>query len=245
MSVHIYRAGVNRLSKESGECAEPYNKGSVEQGDRELQFEELVTLLKTAENVETIDARREEIAEWFPRVRRMFEYDQQNSAHQYDLWMHSLHTVAGMPRNLEDDMLYLGALLHDVGKPDCQIKGKRPDDTDMHYYGHPVRSREIVETEVLPFLLAKGVPLFEDDCKRLIYYVAHHDDTMHLAEECIKEHLNVPVTFETLRNLMHLEVADALAHVQIPVVVRRVEVCSAMGGAEGRRLYERICLEGN
>ncbi len=208
-----------------------------------MQFAELVTLLKTAENVETVNACREEISEWFPRVRRMFEYDQQNEAHQYDLWMHSLHTVVGMPRNLEDDMLYLGALLHDVGKPDCQIKGKRPDDTDMHYYGHPVRSREIVETEVLPWLLKKGVLLSEDDCKRLIYYVAHHDDTMHLTEECIKEHLNVPVTFETLQNLMHLEVSDALAHVQIPVVVRRVEVCSAMAGEDGRRLYERICCE--
>ena len=205
-----------------------------------MQFNELVTLLKNAEDVEIVNAHREEIAEWFPRVRRMFEYDQQNSAHQYDLWMHSLHTVIGMPRNLEDDMLYLGALLHDVGKPDCQVRGKRPEDTDMHYYGHPVRSREIVETEVIPFLLEKGVPLSEEDCNRLIYYVAHHDDTMHLTVECVKEHLAVPVTFQTLQNLMHLEVADALAHVQIPVVVKRVEVCSAMAGEEGRRLYEQI-----
>lgn len=205
-----------------------------------MQFDELVILLKTAENVEIVDACREEIAEWLPWVRRMFEYDQQNAAHQYDLWMHSLHTVVGMPRSLEDDMLYLGALLHDVGKPDCQVMGKRADDTNMYYYGHPVRSREIVETEVIPYLLEKGVPLSEDDRHRLIYYVAHHDDTMHLSETCIQKHLAVPVSFETLQNLMHLEVSDALAHVQIPVVVKRVEVCSAMAGEEGRRLYEQI-----
>ena len=205
-----------------------------------MQFNELVILLKTAENVEIVDVCREEIAEWLPWVRRMFEYDQQNGAHQYDLWMHSLHTVVGMPRNLEDDMLYLGALLHDVGKPDCQVRGKRADDKDMHYYGHPVRSRKIVETEVIPYLLEKGVPLSEDDCHRLIYYVAHHDDTMHLSETCIQKHLAVPVSFETLQNLMHLEVSDALAHVQIPVVVKRVEVCSALAGEEGRKIYERI-----
>lgn len=208
-----------------------------------MLFDELVTLLQTAENAETIDAYREEIAEWFPQVRRMFEYDQKNSAHQYDLWMHCIHTVIGIPRNLEDDMLYVGALLHDVGKPDCQVRGKREDDTDMHYYGHPARSREIVETELIPFLLKKGANLSEDDRHRLIYYVAHHDDTMHLTEECVKEHLAVPVTFQTLQNLMHLEVADALAHVQIPVVVGRVNVCSAMAGEDGLKLYERICAE--
>lgn len=205
-----------------------------------MQFNELVTLLKTAENVEVVNACREEIAEWFPLVRRMFEYDQQNSAHQYDLWMHSLHTVVGMPRNLEDDMLYLGALLHDVGKPDCQVRGKRPEDTDMHYYGHPVRSREIVETEVIPFLLEKGVELSADDIHRLIYYVAHHDDRMSLRLKHVREHMNIPVSFETFQKLMLLEVSDALAHVQIPVVAERVQVCSALAGEEGRKLYEQI-----
>ena len=205
-----------------------------------MQYGELIQLLKTTDDVQEIDKHREEIAEWLPKVRTMFEYDQQNAAHQYDLWMHCVHTVVGMPRNLEDDMLYLAALLHDIGKPDCQVKGKRPDDKDMHYYGHPVRSREIVETEVIPYLLEKGVPLSEDDIKRLIYYVAHHDDTMHLTVDCVKEHLNTPVTFETLQNLMHLEVADALAHVQIPVVVKRVEVCSALAGEEGWKLYRQI-----
>lgn len=32
-----------------------------------------------------------------------------------------------------DDMLYLAALLHDIGKPDCQVVGKREDDVNMHY----------------------------------------------------------------------------------------------------------------
>ena len=208
-----------------------------------MQFEELIQLLKTAEDVQEIDKHREDIAQWIPKVRIMFEYDQQNAAHQYDLWMHCVHTVIGMPGNLEDDMLYLAALLHDIGKPDCQVRGKRPDDRDMHYYGHPVRSWEIVEMEVIPYLLKKGAPLSEDDIHRFLYYVAHHDDTMHLTVECVKEHLDVPVTFQTLQNLMHLEVADALAHVQIPVVVNRVEVCSAMAGEEGWKLYKQIITE--
>ena len=205
-----------------------------------MQFEELVQLLKTAEDVQEIDKHREDIAQWIPKVRTMFEYDQKNSAHQYDLWMHCVHTVVGLPRNLEDDMLYLAALLHDIGKPDCQVKGKRPDDRDMHYYGHPLRSREIVETEVIPFLLEKGTNLSEEDRKRLIYYVEHHDDRMSLRLKHVREHMNIPVTFETFQKLMLLEVSDALAHVQIPVVAERVQICSALAGEEGRKLFEQI-----
>ena len=205
-----------------------------------MQFGELVTLLKTAENVELIDAHREEIAQWIPKVRTMFDYDQQNSAHQYDLWMHSVHTVVGLPKNLEDGMLYLAALLHDIGKPDCQVRGKRPEDTDMHYYGHPVRSKEIVETEVIPFLLEKGADLAEEDMQRLIYYVEHHDDRMSLRLKHVREHMNIPVSFETFQKLMLLEVSDALAHVQIPVVAERVQVCGALAGEEGRKLYDRL-----
>ena len=205
-----------------------------------MRFEELIQLLKTAEDVQEIDKHREDIAQWIPKVRTMFEYDQQNSAHQYDLWMHSVHTVLGIPRNLEDGMLYLAALLHDIGKPDCQVKGKRPDDTDMHYYGHPVRSKEIVETEVIPFLMKKGADLSEEDRKRLIYYVEHHDDRMSLRLKHVREHMKIPVTFETFQKLMLLEVSDALAHVQIPIVAERVQICSALAGEEGRRLYKQL-----
>ena len=205
-----------------------------------LQFEELIQLLKTAEDVQEIDKHREEIAQWIPQVRTMFEYDQQNAAHQFDLWMHCVHTVVGIPRNLEDGMLYLAALLHDIGKPDCQVKGKRPDDPDMHYYGHPMRSKEIVETEVIPFLLEKGAALKEEDRQRLIYYVEHHDDRMSLRLKHVREHLNIPVSFETFQKLMLLEVSDALAHVQIPIVAERVQICSALAGEEGRRLYKQL-----
>ena len=41
--------------------------------------------------------------------RIMIDYDQQNWTHQYDLWQHSLHTVLGVPRGIDDDMLYLAA----------------------------------------------------------------------------------------------------------------------------------------
>ena len=53
-----------------------------------MNLQELIHLLKTSQDVKQIDDRKEEIADLIPKVRIMFGYDQENSAHQYDLWMH-------------------------------------------------------------------------------------------------------------------------------------------------------------
>lgn len=137
-------------------------------------------------------------------------------------------------------MLYLAALLHDIGKPDCQVAGKREDDTNMHYYGHPERSWEIVRDEMIPQLLQKGINLSEDEQRRLLYYVRHHDDRMSVKLKHVREHLKIPVSIQEYQNLMLLEVSDAKAHVQIPIVALRVEVCEKLAGEEGLELYQRI-----
>lgn len=204
-----------------------------------MEFTELIRILKTAETAEEIDAYREQIARWFPRVRTMFEYDQQNKAHQYDLWMHCLHTVVNLPRGKEDGMLYLAAMLHDIGKPDCQVAGKREEDKDMHYYGHPERSYEIVRDEVLPLLQELGVELTGEEQERLLYYVHFHDDRMSLRLGHVRRHIRM-VSFEEFQKLMLLQVADAKAHVGIPVVLQRVDICTQLAGACGREFYERI-----
>lgn len=204
-----------------------------------MEFAELIRILKTAESVEEINVYREQIAKWFPKVRIMFDFDQRNKAHQYDLWMHCLHTVVNLPRNLEDDMLYLAAMLHDIGKPDCQVTGKREGDTDMHYYGHPERSYEIVRDEVIPDLLESGVAFTEEEQSRLLYYVHYHDDRVSLRMGHVRRHIKM-AAFEEFQKLMLLQVADAKAHEEIPVVVMRVEICEQLAGACGREFYERI-----
>lgn len=137
-------------------------------------------------------------------------------------------------------MLYLAALLHDIGKPDCRVAGTREGDTNMHYYGHPKRSMEIVRNEVIPYLLSSGVDLSEDDRRRLLYYVEWHDDRMSLRMHHLREHLRIPVSIEEFQRLMLLQVADAKAHVMIPIVERRVEICEKLSGEYGLELYQRI-----
>lgn len=141
-----------------------------------MNLNELVELLKNAESAGQIDANREEIGELIPAVKTMFDYNQQNHAHQFDLWMHSLNVAVNLPRNLENDMLYLAALFHDIGKPDCRCRSNRPDDMNMHCYGHPKRSKEIVDSVIIPDLDRKGFQISCLDVKRLLYYVEYHDD---------------------------------------------------------------------
>ena len=205
-----------------------------------LNFAELLYLLKNAQSVEEIDSHREEIAVLIPAVRQMFDFDQKNHAHQYDMWMHCLHTVVGLSEEVTDDILYVAALLHDIGKPDCQVGGKREDDINMHYYGHPERSFEIVQNDVIPTLLKNGADMSADEQRRLLYYVHYHDDRMGLRMHHVRRHMRIPVSLKEFKNLMRLQIADAKAHVLLPIVVKRVEICEQLAGAYGEELYQRI-----
>lgn len=207
-----------------------------------MKYEEIIKLLKTANTVEEIDLHRDEIAELIPQVRRMFGYDQKNHAHQFDLWMHSLHTVMNLDRNMEDDMLYLAALLHDIGKPDCRVAGTRPGDTNMHYYGHPERSAEIVQSEILNTLYEGNVNLLFEDQKRLVYFVRYHDDRISLRMKHLRKHLKL-VTLKEYKKLMLLQVADAKAHIMLPIIKERIEKCEKLSGEYADYLQKQILSE--
>ncbi len=200
-----------------------------------MKYEELIALLKTAKTAEEIDARREEIAGLFPVVRVMFDYDQKSVAHQYDLWGHCLHTVIELERNIDDDMLYLAALLHDVGKPDCRVEG----DAIGYYAGHPERAAEIIQERVLPTLPGMGVFLTKEEENRLLYYVKYHDESMELSAECVNKYLQEE-SVEVFKKLMMLHVADARAHILVPMMAKRVEVCSKLSGVYADELAKQI-----
>ncbi len=204
-----------------------------------MKLSELMALLKTAESADEINLRRDKIAELIPVVKIMFEYDQHNKAHQYDLWMHSLHVVVNLPRSLDDDMLYLAALLHDIGKPEAGCKGTREGDTDMHYYGHPQKSMEIVRDIVVPELDRQGYARPCSDVKKLLYYVEYHDDHVSLRLKHVRRHIKM-ADFETFQKLLLLQTADAEAHIQLPIVAERADICKRLAGEEGRQLYQRI-----
>ena len=205
-----------------------------------MNLKELIRILRDSGTTNEIDKRRDDIADLIPAVRIMFGYDQQNLAHQYDLWEHSLQTVVGLPKDIDDDMVFLAALIHDIGKPDCQIYDERDGQINMHYYGHPARSMEITKDQIIPDLLSKGEDLSDDDQRRLIYYVEYHDDRMSLRMKHLRQHLKLGASLQEFQNLMKLQVSDAKAHVLIPIVQQRIEICTQLSGEYVEKLYQDI-----
>ena len=205
-----------------------------------MVLQKLIGILRHASEVKEIDKYRVEITELIPETRRMVDFNQQNYAHQYDLWEHSLQTVVGLPKDVEDDMVYLAALIHDIGKPDCQSYDERDGKVNMHYYGHPKRSKEITRDGIIPGLIARGEKLTEDEQRRLLYYVEYHDDRVSLRMKHLRRHLNIGASVDEFQNLMKLQVADAKAHVMIPIVQQRIEICEKLSGEYAEELYNDI-----
>lgn len=205
-----------------------------------MNLADLITILRESDSAADIDRHRPDIVQLIPKVKIMLDFNQQNYAHQYDLWEHCLQTVAGLSKDIDDDMVFLAAMLHDIGKPDCQTYDTRDGKVNMHYYGHPQRSMEIVKDAIIPELLSKGESLRDDDQRRLIYYVEYHDDRVSLRMKHLRRHLNMGVSLQEFQNLMRLQVADAKAHVLIPVVRQRIEICGKLAGEYGEELYRKI-----
>ena len=201
---------------------------------------DLIEFLRKSDSFEKIDKYRNEVAELIPKVKIMFDYDQEHYAHQYDLWKHSIMTVLGLDENIEDDMIYLAALLHDIGKPDCRIYAYEKGEMKTHYPGHPERSMEIVRDEIIPDLLKKGEPLSEKQIKILLYYVKYHDEVITPEPDCMRSHLNSGVTLTEFKNLMKLHVSDAKAHNMVPFVINRIDVCSKLSGEYADMIYNEI-----
>lgn len=205
-----------------------------------MNLADLITILRESDSAADIDRHRPDIIQLIPKVKIMLDFNQQNYAHQYDLWEHCLQTVAGLSKDIDDDMVFLAAMLHDIGKPDCQTYDTRDGKVNIHYYGHPQRSMEIVKDAIIPELLSKGESLSDDEQRRLIYYVEYHDDRVSLRMKHLRRHLNMGVSLQEFQNLMRLQVADAKAHVLIPVVRQRIEICGKLAGEYGEELYRKI-----
>ncbi len=200
-----------------------------------MKVAELIEILRNAETIQDIDRYRDDNTDFIPITKLMIGYDQRNRAHQYNLWEHSLHTVVNLPKNIDDDMVYLAALLHDIGKPDCQSIDYYEGKVNMHYYGHPERSEQMVHDFVIPQL-----HLTDNDTRRLLYYVRYHDDHVSLRMKHLRRHLRMGASLEEFQTLMHLQVADAKAHIIFPMIQERIDVCEQLAGEYSRRLYEDI-----
>ena len=101
---------------------------------------------------------------------------------------------------------------------------------------------EIVKEQVLPFLYGSCIQLTGAEEYRLLYYVEYHDDRVSLRIKHLKRHLRL-AGFQEFQNLMHLQVADAKAHVLLPIIKERIRICEEWSGSYGKLQFEKLCME--
>ena len=188
---------------------------------------QLITLLRESHSIQELNEHKKDIFSVMPSLSIMENYNQNNHYHQYDLWIHSLHVVMYLEKDLSDDMVYLAALIHDIGKPSSRCRSKRENDHESHYYGHPEISAQITEKELIPEMEKNGILLSDEEKMRLLFYVRHHDDPIADKPSKLKKWIETEGK-ETVHNWMELEVADAKAHVIYPKVLKRITVCQKL-----------------
>lgn len=106
---------------------------------------------------------RDIIAHIIPEIRPMFDLDQKNAYHVYDVWEHTLHVIDNIPA---DPVLRLAAFFHDIGKPPTMTvvpneryvsESTETTNTDScdpsatypewgHFYGHEAAGAEITNS---------------------------------------------------------------------------------------------------
>jgi tRNA nucleotidyltransferase (CCA-adding enzyme) len=99
---------------------------------------ELKKLLTGQSAVDILRQFRDIIAVFIPEIAPMFNFDQHNPYHVYDVWEHTLRTVEAVENT---PLLRLTMLLHDISKPECFSMDKKGVG---HFYGHQERGAEKV-----------------------------------------------------------------------------------------------------
>ncbi|WP_394272607.1 HD domain-containing protein [Butyricicoccus sp.] len=180
------------------------NRARLAQVSAERITAELLQLLCGAHVGAVLMEFSDIIAQILPEIQPMIGFDQHNGYHKYTVWEHSVRAVEGIR---PDPLLRLAALLHDVGKPDTFSRDERGIG---HFYGHPVRSRELAEQIVRQHL---RLPAQME--QQLLYLVRHHDTPLGHNTRHVRRKLAVHGE-ETFRALLAVKKADGIGQGTTP-----------------------------
>ncbi len=135
-----------------------------------------------------------------PELAPTAHFDQQNLHHDFDVYTHTLKTVAACP---PDPVLRWAALLHDSGKPHCFTADARGG----HFYGHAKVSAEIA---------GRALRQLKSDRRtldRVLLLVKLHDTVWNGGEKQLKRTVS-KIEFDAARQLLLLHRADVSAQAE-------------------------------
>lgn len=138
------------------------------------------------------------IAVFIPEIEPSVGFCQNNYHHIYDVWEHTVHSIAAVEPEL---VLRLVMLLHDLGKPQSYT-----EDTDGvgHFYGHPMISTGIAGGVLLRLRYDRSL------VRQVCTLVEYHDSHLFPTENSVRRWL-MRLGEENLRLLIRIKRADNLA----------------------------------
>jgi len=133
-----------------------------------------------------------------PEILPCVGFAQHNRYHCFDVWEHTLRSVAAAE---PERRLRMAMLLHDLGKPACFTMDSRGDG---HFYGHPAVSRELAET------ILRRLKFDRSSQSTISVLVEWHDRPVQQSERSLRRALRA-LGEERLRLLLKVKRADNLA----------------------------------
>ena len=166
---------------------------------KERIFDELCKLL-LGDNVENVLIEYKDIiAQIIPELIPTFDCEQHTKWHKYDVYTHSVKSIAYSPKNIE---IRLTMLLHDIAKPVC----KTTDDKGVdHFKGHPKMGVPIADNILKRFKVSNNFR------NKILMYVRYHDYVMDTNRPSLKRWIN-KVGRENIENLIEIKISDMMSH---------------------------------
>lgn len=135
---------------------------------------------------------------FLPELLPCVGLDQRNRHHLYDVWEHTVRSVAAIP---PEPVLRWAMLLHDVGKPICfTVDGRGVG----HFYGHPKVSAALAGE------ICRRLRMDKRTAHEIVTLVRWHDRDIPRTEKAIARAVH-QLEEDTFRRLLAIKRADNLA----------------------------------
>lgn len=170
---------------------------------------------------------REVIAQFIPEIRAAFDFPQNNPHHIYDVWEHTLKSIAAIP---PDPILRLTMFFHDLGKPFCYSEDKNGIG---HFYSHPDISAKLAKSILQRLRYSKKT------INDVTLLVREHDLSLPDNEKILRRRLN-RLGEKNLRRLIKIRKADTLA--KCPEDQQKLSLLNKTQRVLDRILKERQCF---
>ncbi|WP_312092940.1 CCA tRNA nucleotidyltransferase [Aminipila sp.] len=173
------------------------NKELLNRVSRERINVELCKLLRGKGIKHILREYKDILAVIMPELTPMFGFQQNNPHHKYDVWE---HTVIAVDSSINETIIRLALLLHDIGKPECYTC----DSNGIgHFYSHGEFGAEMVRK------ILKNLKFDNLTVNNVCQLVKYHDADINESNQFIKKWLN-KIGDSQFDRLLQVKYADVM-----------------------------------